>query len=105
MTVLSTVIYEQNACISVRTLQVLHHKVQGQGTSIISASVVPVGELEWIHLGVGDRLQMRKDCQLLQHCHHHKVVVRRFYLGLLPYMYYDRCLKTQRGAKQVHEYR
>ena len=50
-----TVIYEQDACISVRRLQMLHHKVQGQGNRIISASGFPVGELEWIHTGVGDR--------------------------------------------------
>ena len=55
----------------VRRLKVLHHKVQGQGISIISVSVVHVGELEWIHIGVGDILQLRKDRQLLQHLHHH----------------------------------
>ena len=54
--------------------------------SVISASVVHVGELEWIHIGVADRLQMRKDCQSLQHLHHHwrhshgAVVVQRFWI-------------------------
>ena len=33
----------------------LHHNVQGQGTSIICASVAPVGELEWFPPVVGDR--------------------------------------------------
>jgi len=66
-----TVMYEQDACIYVRRLKVLHYKVQGQGTRIVSVSIIHVGELEWIHIGVGDRLQMRKDCQSLQHLHHH----------------------------------
>ena len=34
-----TVFYEQDACIS----------VQGQGNTIVSALVVPVGKLGWIH--------------------------------------------------------
>ena len=98
------VIYEQDACIYVRRLQVLHHKVQGQATRIISVSVVHVGELEWIHIGVGDRLQMRKDCHSLQHLHHYicqnhgAVVVQRVYLSLLPCRTYGRCLKTQRNS-------
>ena len=90
--------------------------MQGQGTSIISVSVVHVGELEWIRIGVGDILQMRKDCQSLQNLHHHchqshgAVVVQRVYLGLLPYRNYGPCLKIQRnsalmerGGKLVYE--
>ena len=70
----------------------LHHKVQGQGTSVISVSVVHVGELEWIHIGVGDRFQMRKNCQSLLYIH------QRFYLGLRPLRNYGRCLRTQRNS-------
>jgi hypothetical protein len=49
-----TAIYEQDASISVRRRHMLHHKVQGQRNTITSALVFSVGELEWIHAGVGD---------------------------------------------------
>ena len=41
-----TVVNEKDACICVRIIQVLHHKMQGQCNSIIGASVLPVRELQ-----------------------------------------------------------
>ena len=41
-----TVVNEEDARISVRIIQVLHHKMQGQCNSIIGASVLPVRELQ-----------------------------------------------------------
>ena len=41
-----TVVNEEDARISVRIIQVLHHKMQGQCNSIIGACVLPVRELQ-----------------------------------------------------------